>query len=461
VIGETFRAARNLESLDEDTLIREIWARLGLLAWGDDPIESRQDAELGASRGRLGANALWLLLSRAGAQGLMVVFTLLVARRLGEAGLGAYAFMAAVVFMGNAATTFGTDLLIIREVAAKGDLSLLPAALVVQLALSALFIVAVLLGAPSIPNQSAQAITALQVYSLALVPLAFYTVFSAALRGVENMAAFMWLNLGLAVLQVVLVWSFIHPGSSVVRLAWLMLAAQTATAVLAALLCLRQIPGFSRAWRTSSLGILALVRVSAPIALLGMLKVLYQRASIGLLSPLEGAAVTGWYSAALRALEASQVIHVALLGALFPVMSLAFARESAGAPGWRKTVRFSWRLILVLGVVLALVLFLLAPLLVRVLYGPGFEPSAQALRVLAWLMIPFSVNIFISSRLLAERQERKVAVVLGISLVVLIALSAWLIPLWGLYGACLAAVGAETLQAGIYLLIGRSAASRT
>jgi stage V sporulation protein B len=124
-------------------------------------------------------------------------------------------------------------------------------------------------------------------------------------------------------------------------------------------------------------------------------------------------------------------------------------------------VRFSWRLILVLGVVLALVLFLLAPLLVRVLYGPGFEPSAQALRVLAWLMIPFSVNIFISSRLLAERQERKVAVVLGISLVVLIALSAWLIPLWGLYGACLAAVGAETLQAGIYLLIGRSAASRT
>src|SRR5690348_10935688 len=89
---------------------------------------------------RLGRNSLWLLAARIGTQGLAVLFTVLLARRLGANGFGEYAFMAAVIFIGNTLTTFGTDMLLIRDIAARDDFSRLPAALFLQLALSVLFI---------------------------------------------------------------------------------------------------------------------------------------------------------------------------------------------------------------------------------------------------------------------------------------------------------------------------------
>ncbi|MCA9926088.1 MAG: oligosaccharide flippase family protein, partial [Anaerolineales bacterium] len=66
---------------------------------------------------RITQNAFWLLLARLGGQALMLLFTVLVARRLGEVGLGQYAFIAAMLFVGNVFTTFGMDTYLIREIA--------------------------------------------------------------------------------------------------------------------------------------------------------------------------------------------------------------------------------------------------------------------------------------------------------------------------------------------------------
>lgn len=400
---------------------------------------------------RLGTNTLWLALSQLGSQAMMVLFTVLVARRLGEVGLGMYAFMAAVVMLGNVVTTYGTDMLIIREVAAHDTLPLLPAALAVQLTLAALFVVLVFLGAPALSNQTPEAVRALQLYSLALFPLAFYTVFSAALRGYQHMEAFTWLNLIVAALQVGLAWFFIQPGSSLETLAWLLLGVQLAAALLAAWFCLAHIPGLRRAWRVSRAAVFSLVGASAPIALLGFLKVLYQKLSIYMLANMQGAAVTGWFSAASQAVTASHLVHVAFLGAIFPVMAQAQIGGQGDPNQWQRTFWRAQYFLLALGGAIAVLLFLLAPLLVNLLFGAGFEPAVPALRLLAWTLIPYSLNLFLSSRLLSARQERPVAYALAISLLVLLGLSAWWIPRWGLPGACLALLVAEWVQAGLYL----------
>src|SRR3989304_6166517 len=291
--------------------------------------------ELTGLAGRVAKNTGWLFVGRLGSQALAFVFTILIARRLGESGLGQYAFVASVVYLGNLATTFGTDMLIMREVAAHRDATVLPASLLVQLGLSLPFILLVFLVAPFIPNQSPDIIRALLLYSLALLPLAVYSVFSAALRGLERMAAFTWLNLLNGVLLAAAAWFFVQPGLSIEALAGLLLAVQLISALAAILLFAAQGRGLW-SWRISRKTLAALLAAAAPIAALGLLGALYQRMGIYLLATMQGAAATGLFSAALRVVEAAKVGHFALLGAVFPLMAQAHAGPS---PQFRQLFR--------------------------------------------------------------------------------------------------------------------------
>src|SRR5574341_2494220 len=186
------------------------------------------------NQSRLTKNSLWMILSRSIAQGLAVVFTILLARRLGSADFGAYAFIAAIIFVANALTTFGTDMLLIREIAARDDLSGLPLALFAQLVLSLIFIAAVWLFGMWIPNQNSETIFALRIYCLALIPLAFFTVFTTALRGKQFMDAYALLNIIISALQVVAV--LILREKNLILLSSFLLSTQIAAALFAGLL---------------------------------------------------------------------------------------------------------------------------------------------------------------------------------------------------------------------------------
>ena len=387
---------------------------------------------------RLGKNSLWLLASRLGTQALMVVFTILLARRLGSAGFGEYAFLAATIFIGNMLTTFGTDMLLMREIASRGDLSRLTAALLLQLWLSALFVTLVIFGAPFFPNQSAPAVLALRIYSLALFPLAFYTVFTSALRGLERMNSYALLSMATIVLQVAVV-AFL-PAGGLVALAIGLLSIQIFVTVLAGLFCSLQIPAFWRAWHFSARAVRTLVLASAPIALLALLGMLYQKLSIYMLSAFGGAALTGWFAAALRAVEASKTVHISVFTALYPAMARA---ESNSA----NTFRLTWIFLLAGAALIALTLSLLAAPLVKLLFGADFAPSTAALRILAWMLVPYTVNTYLTLAFVAAKGERNVAIALSTSLFSLVLLNLWWIPRFGLVGAAWAALAAESFQA--------------
>jgi O-antigen/teichoic acid export membrane protein len=275
------------------------------------------------------------------------------------------------------------------------------------------------------------------------------------------MDSFMWLNLAAAVMQVGLVWWFVKPGISLVFLAALLLGVQIGVALLAFAFCSRQIRDFSYIWRISADSVMKLARTSAPLAGLGILKVLNQRATILMLFTLGSEAATGWFSASLRIVEAIQIGHIALLGALFPVMARAHAGGLEDVHNWRRISEISFRSLLILGACAAAVLTLVAPWLVGLLFGSRFEPAAQALRLLAWTLVPYSVNIYLSSDLLAAGRERQVALALGLGLFALVCLNGLWIPRWGALGASLAVVIAESVQALIFLALARAAMKNT
>lgn len=395
---------------------------------------------------RLARNSFWVMIARVGAQVCTVITTYLLARRLSVAGFGEYSFLAAAILIGNLLTTFGSDMVLIREIAAKSELSRLSPALILQLGLSCLFILFVFLFAPYLPNQTSESLPALRVYSLALIPLAFFTVFTSALRGWQRMDSYALLNLAVAGTQVIAIALFVPQGTGIVSLSRLLLVIQIAAATLAGMLCALSIPGFWRGWRFSLHETASLIVMCVPVAGIAILGSLYQKSSLLMLSSLGGASMAGWFSAAARAAEAARIGHFSAFTALYPAMANAGAQKDSF-----KTFRFSWLMLIVLAAVLAALLFLFAKPLVALFFGREYAPSIPVLKILSLTLIPYSVNSFLSLALLAAKEEKVLLRALLVSLTILLLMNLWLIPGAGQIGAAWAILVAEIVQSGLLL----------
>jgi O-antigen/teichoic acid export membrane protein len=401
------------------------------------------------SLSRLSLNSLWLLLSRLGTQLGMALFTILLARSLGSSGFGEYAFIASVIVIGNVLTTFGTDMLLIREIALTDDIGQLAPALLIQLLLSALFIGAILISSPLLPSEDPAAASALRIYSLSMLPLAFYTVFTTALRGRQRMLSYSLLNVALMVMQVLTALWLHWRGGGLIALAQLLLLVQTGAAFLAGMICARQFTDLKRIWRFPIPEMLPMLGRSAPIALLGLLGIFYQRCSLLLLPILAGAAVTGWFSAGARLIEAAKIGHVAVFTALYPVMAQS---RDAGGLHWSRNFRVPGLVLLAGALLAALALSLLAGPLVSVLYGTQYLSSIPLVRILAWMLIPYALNSFLTLAFLARGEERAVISALLLSTIMLVLLTLWWLPQAGASGAAWASLCAEVAQSLILVL---------
>jgi O-antigen/teichoic acid export membrane protein len=211
---------------------------------------------------RIRLNSIWLLLARLITQAELIVFTVLVARSLGVSGFGQYAFVAALIFLGNVATTFGTDTLLIREVARNRQAAdgLIPAALWLQLLLSAVWLIIVAFGADVLNDQSPEVGAALKVYSLSLIPLAFFTVFTAVLRAHERMDLYLLLNGIVALIQLAGAWWVLQQHGGLLSLVMMLNIVQLSAAIIAGVLCRGSLPAFRFHWSVTRSQLIGVAR---------------------------------------------------------------------------------------------------------------------------------------------------------------------------------------------------------
>ncbi len=404
----------------------------------------------GGRLGRLGLNTLWLLAGRVVGQGLLFLSILLIARALGEADFGRFAVFSALVAIGNVATTFGLDTLLIREVARAGraDGPLPALALAGQLLLALVWTVALWIWTAA-GGQDVEAAAALRVYSLALFPLAFFTVNSALLRAFERMDLFFLAGLAAAAAQTAAaawVWWW---GSGLLPLAWLLLGAHAAGALAAGWLTRAALAPLAFRWDQVVPGRLRAAAAAAlPLAVLMLLAVLFQRIGLLVVSLLAGEAAAGQFGAAVRLVEAGKLLPYAFFGALFPRLARRGPADSPAGP------------ILGLAALLLIPLFLAArwaPWLVPALYGPAFSPAARPFALMIWGLLPFIVTLTCATRLVAAGRERPAAWGHGLALLAALCLFPLATARAGLEGAALAFVAVETIQAGLLLLVYRIA----
>jgi O-antigen/teichoic acid export membrane protein len=404
---------------------------------------------------RVRLNSIWLLLARLITQAALVISMVLIARTLGVVVFGQYAFVAALIVLGNVATTFGTDTLLIREVARdrRDSAGRAGAALWLQLALSLSWLIVVVIVTPSMIDQSAEVIQAVKVYSLSLIPLAFFTVYAAVLRAYERMDLYLLLSAGVAIMQLIGVWWVLQSNRSLLSLVMMFNGVQLVAAIFAGVVCRRRLPTVHFQWTIDRRQLFHIVRLAWPFALLGALAVIYQRLGVLMLSALGTAADTGWYAAASRIIEPVKILHFAVLGALLP--ALAHLTSSTTDPQQAqlaaRVFQRSLRFLLAISVLVVLFVMAFAEPMVTLLFGVAYTPSAALIKILAVSLIPYTISAAWSVRLVAQGQERRVMWTLALSLAVAFSLNRWLIPVYGSSAAALTVVISESVFAAALL----------
>lgn len=381
------------------------------------------------ARASLRVNSLLLLLARISAQLMAVFFAAILARRLGVEDFGRFAFIASLIFVGNTITNFGTDTFLVRETARVGEITdAASRALSLQIALSALYC-AVLLVLRDTP---------LFFYSLALFPLAVFSVNNALLRGLSRFDLFWILSLANGLIQVFAVLL----SRDILSLCLFLLLGQILISILSYRICFASLPNF-RLFPLYDFS--SIFRLVLPFAVLTILLVMIQRIGILFTSSILGDEDTGYFSAVTRVIEGLKLGHYAILGALLPALS------QGGLESW-KNFRRAFFLLLVVSLLFASTLAFLSALVMQILYGDAFITASDQLGLLGWSLIPYTISSFISYDLIARGMEVIIVRCAFLSLLIYIVLYLVLIPLLGFEGAIQSALYGEWLQGLVFVV---------
>jgi len=374
-------------------------------------------------------NIGWTVISRLGVQGLAVLSNVLLARLLGRDGFGEYALITSVLWIGNAFTNFGMDMILIRKLASMPDENTLTDGLVLQVLLSFAWIAGIFLWDVffTLPFS-------LKVYIFALLPLSFYSILTIYLRARQEMKNFSVLQflMSLANLAVVgVAWNF---KTGIAAFAALLLGVQVAFAMIALFFLRTAIkPGFFSFRRS-----LDLMKVCAEMAVIGTLRLVYEKTPLALLPSLTGFSTAGLFSASSRVVEAGRLGYFSAFTAIYPEMARDrhFGKQKKG-------------LAVLIGsaLMVSALLSLAADPFVRLLFGIDFVGSVPSLRILAWLLPPYVLAAYTSLGLVALGLEGLTLFALVPSLVVLVVLLVALTIPFGITGTAWAVLLSEILHA--------------
>lgn len=196
----------------------------------------------------------------------------------------------------------------------------------------------------------------------------------------------------------------------------------------------------ARAWRDR-------IRGSAPYLGAMVLGVVYFRAAMILMALLSTEVETGYFGVPFRLLEIVTLVAVMLMSSALPILARSAQRDPVR---YRHALSRLSEVGLIAGAWVAAVTLVASGLVIEVLAGPGFEPSAAVLRVLTvslalkfvvagWALALLSLEAY-GAMLMANAAAMAVALVVSVVAV----------PALGATGGALATVAADLVIAGGY-----------
>ncbi|MFQ5673226.1 MAG: flippase [Nitrospinales bacterium] len=395
---------------------------------------------------RVVKNSVWLVTAEMVSKLLALAVQIAAARYLGEKGFGVFAFAFAATSILMILADSGINHLLTREIARRPDRigDDLGNALALKSGLS-LIALAVLFGFPLATAMDPTSRLVVWSIGVALLVNGYADVYIAVFRAREQMSLVSILMMVQRCLFFILGLAALLMGYRVTVFSLTFLTA--ACINLGLVRRQMRIRYGLQPWRWQWNQVKEIFWSSLPIGGVILFSYIYFRIDSVMLYYLRGDSETGWYSAAFKLVEGVVLLIAGVRGALFPLLSRTYAESSARFQRiWREAARY----LLMIGLPAAAGMALLAPRLAILFYGESYEPSGNALRLLA-LAIPFLCLSDIASYLLvAADRTRKIFRVVGLGALFNIIFNFLLIPRWGLDGAAVATCLTELFVFGVY-----------
>ena len=398
------------------------------------------------SSSRVLRNSLTLIATRIATKLATTLVIIFVARRLGSAEFGTLSSLLAFQALFALFEEFGLTVPLIRAIAQNADAprDLLGRVISLKSALGAaaamLFVAAST--AFHLPRDVAT------VFAISMFVETMATSVTRSFEGFERMEYVavitvtersVFCGAGIAVLL---------GGGGLIQLAWVFVASNV-TALSTGLWLFIRFAGRPR-FTIAKSEAMRLLKEALPFALAALLSVLYNKVDILFLTTYTSAQETGWYNAAMRVVEAQMFIPTAIVASLFPVMS-RHARTDLAV--FHRLYRRSLLVMVGLGILTMVPTYVASPLIVRVLFGPGYESSTMLLQTLSVMLFFFFSNFLLGNALIALGRERLSTVTIAVGAALSIVLNAAVVPRFGAAGASVVRLIAEVVSFGLQLTL--------
>ncbi len=391
---------------------------------------------------RLLGNAWWLFTGAAGRSVLGFVVSVYLARVLGPEQFGQMGYALAVLAYFILFTDGGLQTLGTREVAAgNGALAQLAGrVLLIRGVLTAVSLAVIIPFAPYLTT-SAGAARLLVIFSFALLPMA--ANLSWVFRGKEQMRMVGFsemLQVGAYLALLVLMVG--GPGQLMLVPAFFVASHWLAALLLGG--------GYLRNWGQprfsgSAGGSAAMLRTAFPLVLTLFLHQIYFNFDTLMLGFMRGELAVGLYHATYRIIFAVIAVNTVLMEAVYPTFSRLFIDGTAAL---RRLLEKSLSISVILALPVGIGGTVLARPLILALYGPEYEGSILALKLLVWSAVLAFLGANYGYCLVACGRQKILAWSAAAGALVNVLLNLWLIPAHGIFGACLATVISQALMLG-------------
>jgi len=193
--------------------------------------------------------------------------------------------------------------------------------------------------------------------------------------------------------------------------------------------------------------------IAFPFVFISIFYILENRIDVVLLSRLGTEREVGFYGAASTLIGALTLIPFAYRTSILPVMSRLYNRAPEDL---NRLYGWSLRVLLLLGLPIAVGTTLLASPLVRLIFGVAFVPAGPVLQVLVWSLALLFLNVVNSRVMVVANRQDAVARFLMLSLATNLLLNLVLIPRLGPVGVAVARVASTALFFGLsYVFVRR------
>jgi len=397
---------------------------------------------------RLTINAVFIMIAKGLQPIISFAMILAIGRKLGVTSFGIFSTAISYILIFQIIASFGLRTLITREVAKHRDKahSYIVNSLYIAIPLSIITGIAMVLFVVYIIKLDAETAKITCLLGISLLASAILECFEGVLAGFEKIQTISYIYLIENIVKVGLCVALILLGYQLIAVILIHVLSRYLAVAL-------YLPSILKLGKKTSLRpdlnfIKDLFKTAYVFALIMILVTMYWNIDVVFLNKIHGNEAAGIYAGAKRFVLFLITLIQSFFTAFFPVISGLYESR---AECFQNACKKSLQYLMVATIPITVIMTLMADKIFYFTFGVGFEQSADVLKILVWIIIPYSISQVFAYALLASNNQRIDLRVNAIALACNSILSIILINQHGYIGAAIAALISILIYVGLQI----------